>query len=70
MSTKQYGSTVTARLEETPQPDPLQPEPGRKRKRRSSDPTKPERRRDKPSPENPHDPQDLPNQELSSPSRK
>jgi|GEM_PF-6058560 len=68
MSRQAYDATRAIRLEETPQPDRLRPEPGRGRKRRSNDPTKPEPRRDKPVPENPHDPQDLPSQELSSPS--
>ena len=69
MSTQVHDATRTIRLEETPEPDPLRPEPERRRKRRSNDPTEPEPRRDKPAPENPHDPQDLPSQELSSPSR-
>lgn len=66
---KHHAVTVTAQLEEPRQPDLLQPEPGRRRKRRSNDPTKPEPRRDKPSPESPRDPQDLPSQELSNPGR-
>lgn len=70
MSTQVHDATRTIRLEDTPKPDSLRPEPGRKRKRRSNDPTKPEPRRDKPAPENPHDPQDLPSQELSNTGRK
>ena len=65
MSMQQHGSSTTVRLEDPPRPDPLRPDPEQKRKRRSNDPTKPEPRHDKPSPENPHDPQDLPSQELS-----
>lgn len=50
MSTQVHDATRTIRLEEIPQPDPLRPEPERRRKRRSNDPTKPEPRRDKPGP--------------------
>lgn len=70
MPTQVHDATRTIRLgEETPQPDPIRPEPERRRKRRPNDPAKPEPHRDKPGPENPHDPQDLPSQELSSPGR-
>lgn len=69
MPTQQHGVQAKAGLEEPPQPDPSRPEPGRRRKRRSNDPTKPAPRRDKPRPETPHDPQDLPSQEVTDSAR-
>lgn len=48
-------------------PNPGNPEPERRRKKkRSNDVKNPEPRRDKPSPKVPHDPQDIPEQELRS----
>lgn len=64
MLTRQEEMIPQFRLDEPPQPDPRQPDPDRRRKRPSNDPDNPDRRRDKPSPSSPHDPQDVPGQEM------
>lgn len=61
----QAASRMKSPIEEPPSPG--SPEPSRRRKKkRSNDVEKPQPRRDKPSPEIPHDPQDVPEQELRS----